>query len=274
MGRTVRFRGDRWTYTELAAHRYLDEPIEPVTCDGYRETIQGLRDGDLAILPIENTVNGSYVQISDLFIEMHPWIVGETVVGFDHALIGHPGTRLDEIERVITRPEVRNQCRDLFRDHDLTWEASRTTASGVARAKERHGPEVAAIGPPEAAKHHGMEIVRRSVQDHDAVLTRFVVVTRFQQPVPEEADKTTVSFVTPHEPGALADVLDVFGDRGIDVQRLDCRPIPDRPWHYAFQADLDGSALDAPLQRALQEAGRRSLEFRLAGSYPSAPEEE
>lgn len=269
MGRSIRFRGDRWTYTEIAARAYFDGDLDPVPCDDYREVVQGLREGDRAVLPLENTVNGSYIAIADLFMEMQPWIVGEVVVDLDHALVGHPGTTLDGIERVITRPEVRAQCRAFLREHDLDWEPSRTTASGVRKVRDRWGPETAAIAAPEAAKHHDMEVVRQSVQDHDDVRSRFVVVSRFRQPVPDDADRTTVSFVTPHEPGALAEILDVFGDRGIDLTRLDCRPIPDRSWHYAFQADLRGSARDPDVERALQEAGRRSLEFRLLGSYPS-----
>lgn len=272
MGRRVRIAGARWTYSEIAARQFFDEELEITLCDGFWQVVQGLRDDDRAILPIENTVNGTFAQVADVFLERHPWIVGETIVRFDHALIGHPGATLDGIEHVVTRPEVRSHCRDFLDEHDLPWSPARTTADAVRRVRDEQGPEVAAIASPIAAKQLGMEVIRQGIQDRDDILNRFFAVARFRQEIPDDADTTSIAFVTPHRPGALNRCLSVLADRGIDLTRLDCRPIPDRPWHYAFHADLEGSAADSDVAEALQELGRRSLEVRLLGSYKSAPE--
>lgn len=269
MGRKVIFRGEPGTYSHLAAASFFDEPAIG-TVDEYLAAIQQLRGDDRAIFPIENTELGTFARVADLFREHQPWIVGEVVVPFEHSVIGDPGTTFDEIERVVSRREVIDHCRGFIRDHDLDWKLASNTGEAVRVARDEHGPETAAIAAPLAAKLYDVELIRQGVQDNDDVMSRFFVVSRYRRDVPDAADKTTIQFVTQHKPGELSQALGVLEDHAINIERLDCRPIPDRPWHYAFHADVDGSIADPTLDRALHQLGRRALEVVVFGSYPRA----
>lgn len=270
MATTVVFAGDRGTYTDIAARRAFGEPIEVRTVDDPLRVIQSLDTDDRGVFPVENTVTGTFARVADLFMEHHPWIVGEVVVPFHHALVAHPGAEIEGIERVVSRREVLDHCQRFLRQDGWDVRLAANTARAVRRVKQEHGPETAAIAAPATAARYGMEILAEEVQDHDDVRTRFFVVSRYKREIPDDADRTTLGFVTSHKAGALHDALGALGRRGINVTRLDGRPIPDRPWHYAFHADIEGSARDPEVEEALQDLGRRTLEVRLFGSYPSA----
>lgn len=272
MGRKVVFRGEPGTYVHLAAESYFDADCTIETVDENLAAIQQLRGDDRAVFPIENSELGTFARVADLFRRHQPWIVGEVVVPFDHAVVAHPGTTFDQIERIVSRREVIDHCRGFLRDEGLDWELAPNTGAAVQLVRDDRGSKTAALAAPRAAKMYDMELVRQGVQDREDVMTRFFVVSRYRRDVPEEADKTTIQFVTEHKPGALSGALGVLEDHGINIERLDCRPIPDRSWHYAFHADIAGSITDPTVDEALHRLGRRTLEVLVFGSYPSADE--
>ena len=163
---------------------------------------------------------------------------------------------------------------DFLRAHDwLKTQTEFDTAGSARKVRERNDPTVAAIAGESAGRVYGLDVIRRGIQSQEGNFTRFVELAREPVGVPPEVPaKTSLLLTTKHQPGALADVLAVFGRRGVNLAKLESRPIPGSPFQYRFYLDLDGNAARDPVRGALVEATALAGELRVLGSYPSAAE--
>ena len=220
------------------------------------------------VLPIENSIGGSIHRNFDLLLEHKVPIVGEVELPVVHHLLALPGTTLERVRRVYSHPQGLAQC-DRFlrtldgrRDHrHLRYggkrEDDRRPADGRCRS-DRLGAggrgvraDAGSLGHPGLrAQHHAV-----SGDQPEAACRR------------RASDKTTIVFTLPNEPGALFKALSVFALRGIDLTKLESRPIPDRKWEYLFYVDLAGD--DVPCSRALAHLAEFAPTLRILGSYPS-----
>jgi len=232
-------------------------------------------DADHALVPIENSVEGSVSTTLDELALGDPLIVTrEVVLPVSFALMVRPGTGLHGVRRVATHPHAHAQCRrwlaTVLPDAVVvpalsTAEAAKTLADGTATHD-------AAIAAPIAADRYRLEVLATDVEDNPDAVTRFVLVARpGQPPLPSGHDKTTlVAFISDDHAGALLEVLTEFAVRGVNLTRIESRPTGQQLGRYCFSIDCEGHVDDARVGEALTGLRRVCPDVRFLGSYPRA----
>ena len=276
----VAYQGVEGSYSHLTAQRRYSGLPEGVLLEGFetfREAAEALRSGaaDRSLLPIENTTAGSINETYDLLAEGGLAITAEAVSRIEHCLLGLPGARIEDLRTVISHPQGLLQCQDFLRTiPQARAQAEFDTAGSARKVRERADPTVAAIAGESAARVYGLEVLRRGIQSQEGNYTRFVELSRDPVPVdPGTPAKTSLLLTVPHQPGALAEVLGVLSRRGVNLVKLESRPIPESPFRYRFYLDVDGNAVRDPVRGALAEAATHAAELRVLGSYPAAGRE-
>lgn len=271
MARTLAFLGPYGTYTEEAALLYDPgaelRPFPNITAVGMAvasgETIQG-------VVPIENSIEGSVNFTLDLLVSEGSLLIrNEMVLPIDHYLMGKAGTRIEEIAVIYSHPQALAQCREYleFRFANAEQSASLSTAQAVGDAMGSEIP-AAAIAPRRAAELYGAEILASGIQDVAANATRFVVLSKTDQP-PTGNDKTSMFFTFDEDvPGQLYTVMGEFAQRGINLAKIESRPTKRSLGQYIFLIDCDGHREDLLLGEAIQAVGDIVSTLRVMGSYP------
>jgi len=237
----VAFLGAVGTFSHKACLQYFGPDIQAQPVSSFKEVFDSVRDGDIdfGIVPVENSLTGSIHENYDLLLEYDLKIVGEITIRIIHNLIGLSGSRIDNIRRVYSIPQVFEQCRQ-FLDRHGNWElvSMKDTVSAVRRVVEKDRPEEVAIGSKEAADHHGMVVIERGIETNPRNFTRFVVIgTEPLEKGPYR--KSSIVFSAGNRPGSLFDLLKVFADNQINLVKLESRPIHGKPWEYMFYIDLE-----------------------------------
>ncbi len=249
------------------------EPFEVVPCGLSAEVIEALAEGrvDAAVLPIENSLHGSVAEHYDLLLEHAVRITGESLLRIQHNVIVAPGVRLEEVRRVLSHPVALSQCRRWLRAHPkLEVVSFYDTAGSVRELMTTGARDVAGIAPELAAREYGAEVLVHGIEDHAENYTRFYRLER--QPIAssiEDADKMSVAFSLTHRPGTLIAALEVFRAAGMNLTRIESRPVPGMPWEYVFYADVWFSGLDAA-EGVLQELAAQCVMVKDLGRYRSA----
>lgn len=226
-----------------------------------------LDQADVAVVPIENTIEGGVNATVDALFDSELHISGEFVLDVDLCLLAR-SPDLSHIQRVASHPQPLGQCKHWLRKHLPRAELVVTSSTTAAAEDALKDPHTAAVGSKLAADA-GLLVVRERIQDHEGNATRFVIVGK-QLTLPTGNDKTTLVFSTPHERGALRRVLEVFDREGLNLTRIESRPLRGQQWEYAFFTDLEGHRDEPPVQRALAQLGEGGALVRVLGSYPRA----
>jgi prephenate dehydratase len=268
----IAYQGEPGAYSEAAALAF-DPGAEPLPCRSFEEVFQAVTEGTAArgIVPMENTIGGSIHRNFDLLVEHELPIVGEVQLRVDHCLLALPGVRLDEVRVVHSHPQALAQCERFLRGlPGVEMAAVYDTAGGAKLIREGELRHDAAIASIRAAQVFGLEILQRGIQDFDTNITRFFVIAR--QPITEGADKTSIVFALPSQPGSLFRALSAFALRNIDLTKLESRPIRGRAWEYMFYADLAVSRDDLNCARALVNLAEFARWVRTLGTYRASRE--
>jgi chorismate mutase/prephenate dehydratase len=229
-------------------------------------------ESDNAVIPIENSTEGSVREALDSFVESDLKIVGQIYLDISHALISQ--VPLEKIERVYSKDQALAQCRHWLQrhlPHAQPVEAPSTTRA-VQIAKE--DPNGAAVASETAAAYHGVPVLVRNIQDKSDNTTRFFVLGR-KPSGPVGGGKDMTSFLislgdeaSAHS-GSLLKMLMPFGERGINLSKIESRPSKKRPWDYYFFIDVTGHHNDAPMKAAVSELKRFCPMVKWLGSYPT-----
>jgi prephenate dehydratase len=236
----------------------------------FDDVFAAVRDGRVAygVVPIENSIGGSIHRNYDLLVEGELSIVGEVQVPVVHNLLGLPGVTIDEIRRVLSHPQALAQCAGFLRTlTDVEAIATYDTAGSAKMVRDEGRRDTAAIASERAGRLFGLEAIKSGVEDFKDNITRFLVVSRDRVPL-GTPDKTSVVFTLRSEPGALFKALSVFALRGIDLTKLESRPVPGRPWEYLFYADVAAAREDLACTRAIVHLAEFAASLRTLGSYP------
>lgn len=272
----IGYLGPRGTFAE-AALRSMDVSTgaELVPCGSVQAALDAARAGDvdMALVPIENSVEGSVsVTLDELANGERLVIVDEVALPVTFALLVTPGTTVDAIRRIATHPHAAAQVRRWVEANlpEAAVIPALSTAAAAAGLIETPGMYDAAIAQEVAAEVYGLDILARDIGDTSDAWTRFVLVARpGALTTPTGADKTTLSlFIHQDQPGALLGILTEFSVRGVNLTRIESRPTRKQLGDYFFSVDIEGHVLDARVAEAIMGLHRVCLDVRFLGSYP------
>jgi prephenate dehydratase len=220
-------------------------------------------------LPIENSIGGSIHRNYDLMLAHELPIVAEIELAVVHHLLAVQGASLGGLKRVYSHPQGLAQCERFLRTlSGVEIIATYDTAGSAKMVADAGSTEAAAIASARAGEVFGLTPLASSIQDFDDNITRFLVIGR--RPLKHAvADKTSIVFTLSNEPGALFKALSVFALRGVDLTKLESRPIPGRPWEYLFYVDLAAARDELACARALGHLAEFAPMLRTLGSYAS-----
>jgi prephenate dehydratase len=279
-GVTFAFQGEKGAFSEDAGHRFFGGASTALPRRNFDELFGVVESGEAAaaVVPIENTLAGAINKNYDLLLEHHLVIVGEVVLRVVHNVIGVPGASLSDIRRIYSHPVALAQCERFLRDNPtIEAVAAYDTAGSVKMVMEAGRHDEAAIAGVTAATAYGAEILVPAVESNPQNFTRFVIVTRADRAAafPGQANqaggtKTSVVFSIGHRPGGLHHALGSFAEEGINLTKIESRPIPGKPFEYWFYLDFLGAPDEAPAARALARLRAASESVRVLGTYPRA----
>lgn len=269
MRQVITFPGTEGSFTSLAAKQVFPDS-ELIACTSFDAAAQAVVNctADYCVLPIENSFAGAVLTTYQL-LEKHPlFIVGETTRRVRHQLLGVPGAKISDVRCIASHPQAIAQC-DAFLETlpGVQIVPSVNTAVSAREVSEKKDPSFAAIASEEAAEAFGLEILARDIQTSQTNTTRFVILSRGFLPL-AFPDKATVVFTVKNEVGALLRVLDSFARSGLNMSRIESRPIPNVPFRYDFWCDFQGIVDTGHLQAAIEQARPCVQQIRLLGVYP------
>ncbi len=268
----VAFQGERGAFSEEAAFRLCGPEINLVPRPTFEALFASISEhtADLVLAPLENSLAGSVHRSYDLLLESSLHITAEVIVPIAHHLIGCSGASLAGLRTVESHPVALAQCERFFQEHPhFKRLATADTAGSVAEIIKSGDLARAAIAGQLAAKVHGGIILREHLEDHPENYTRFVLLSD-EPEVREGADKLSLAFKLQHRPAALHYALVSFARRGVNLLKIESRPVRGLPWQYHFYLDLQASISDSKTAAALQELRGCAEDVRVLGCYPSA----
>ncbi|MBW1675710.1 MAG: 3-deoxy-7-phosphoheptulonate synthase [Deltaproteobacteria bacterium] len=267
--RRAAFLGETGTFSHKACTQYFGTEVTAVPTSSFRQIFDAVRNGevDFGVVPLENSLTGSIHENYDLLLEYDFRIIGEITLRIMHHLIARPEAKLETIKRVFSHPQVFQQCRQFLEQHP-GWElvSARDTATSVKRIKEGGLPTDAAIAGKEAASIHGMAVIQEAIETNPRNYTRFVVISTGQLKNGPRR-KSSLVYSTGNQPGALYETLRIFAEKGINLVKLESRPIPGKPWEYMFYVDLEADIESPSFKSVLDELEKRTDYLRILGSY-------
>lgn len=268
-GARVAYQGVEGAYAHQAALEYFGDRAQCFPVERWRDAMEAVRSGgaDYAVLPLENSTAGIVSDNYDLLREYSHSIVGEQVIRIDHVLLGCPDARFEDIRTVISHPQALMQCGRFLEEH-REWKQQSTgnTAVAVRTVRELGDRSVAAIGSRQAAAYYGMKILKENICHGRANSTRFIIVAK-EKIYEKRADKISICFEVPHRSGSLYNILSHFIYNDLNMNRIESRPIVDRPWEYHFFVDFEGSLNEPAVRNALRGIMEETANFKILGNY-------
>ena len=267
----VVYQGEPGAYSEQAAADFFGEGVDSRGLEQFEDVFLALREGraDYAVVPIENSSTGAIRQIYDLLTQYEFYIVGETTVKVEHCLMALPGATLDTITHVYSHEQGLFQCERYLNAHPAWRRVPQADTAGSAKMVAESGDRTkAAICSARAAKLYGLEILARGVNHNSENTTRFVVVSPKMELRPG-ADKISTVFSVAHEAGSLHEILTIFAVQGLNMVRLESRPMPGRSWEYMFFLEFTGHLQAPEMNGIFRELMQTSEDFRVLGNFPS-----
>ena len=265
----VVYQGEPGAYSEEAAVGFFGPEVESVGLPWFGDVFAALdrREADYAMLPIENSSTGSIRQVYDLLGQYQYYVVGEWQVKVDHCLMALPGVGLDDIKTVYSHEQGLMQS-EKFLDEHRDWRRIPTldTAGSAKQVAETGDRTAAAICSRRAAEIYGLHILKDGVNHNDWNYTRFVVVSPKME-LREGRNKISAIFRLPHQSGSLHEILTIFAVQGLNLMKLESRPIPGRSWEYLFFLEFTGDLSAPGMEGVLHELSQLSAEFRLLGNF-------
>ncbi len=263
----VLYQGEPGAYADEASEAFFGPAVHREHVSTWEEIFQALQDGraDYGVAPIENSSTGSILQVYDLLAKYGAYIVGEQTVKVDHCLLAPPGASLDGLTDIYSHEQGLSQCEPFLKQHP-GWQrhARLNTAASAKYVAETGDPAKAAIGSRRCASLYGLNILQESINFNTNNFTRFVVISPVLEKRPE-ADKISIQFTLPHQSGTLHQMMAVFAVAGLNMVKLESRPIPGKNWEYLFFADFTGNLEE--LGDIVRELTQTAKSFRILGNY-------
>ena len=266
---TVVFQGVEGAYSYAAMREYFSDEIRSFHVKTWRDAMEEVAEGraDYAVLPIENSTAGIVAGIYDLLAEYDLSIVGEQIIRPEHVLLGMPDASLEDITCVCSHPQALAQCGKYLEAHP-GWKTREmeNTAGSAKQVKEDGDKTQAAIASRQAGELYGLMILAENICYNGQNATRFIIVSK--KPIyVKDAHKISIFFELPHESGTLYNMLSHIIYNGLNMTKIESRPIAGRTWEYRFFVDIEGNLSDPSIQNALKSVSEEAANMRILGNY-------
>ena len=263
------FQGTEGAYSQLALNEYFGENADSYHVDTWRDAMEAIKNGeaDYAVLPIENSSAGSVRENYDLLVEYDHCIVGEQIIKIEHVLLGLPEAELSDIDQVYSHPQALMQCSKILEEH-RDWEkiSLKNTAVSAKKVKEDGKKNQAAIASKLTAELYGLKILKENLSNNADNYTRFIIVTG-KHVFEKDAKKVSICFEIPHQSGSLYQMISHFIFNGINMTKIESRPIQGKNWEYRFFIDIEGNLNDGAVQNALNGLSEETSKLKILGNY-------
>jgi prephenate dehydratase len=268
----VAFQGEKGAYSEDACFKYFHKDVKTVPLLDFQSVFEAVEQDKVthAVVPVENSIEGSVAQVNDLLLDHDLTISGEVIVPVKHYLMAFDDATVESIREVVSHPQALGQCRKFLSNHP-DWHVipSYDTAGSARLVAEAKRLDLAAIASRRAAKVYGLKVLKEDIQSEVVNYTRFFVLEKNPGPI-QGANKTSIVFATKNAPGALHKCLGEFASRGVNLSKLESRPRKNKPWVYVFYADFDGNMDDPNCHAAIGGLLKTGAFVKILGSYKKA----
>jgi len=274
----VTFLGEKGSYSHQAAERYFSRhpgKVAEHSCGTFKEAVERVESGqaNYAILPIENSTSGGINEVYDLLQYTSLSIVGEIIQPIEHRLLSpFADATLDEITTLLTHPQVHAQCSQFIAKlHNVKVEFCKSTSHAMRQAQEANSHAVAAIGGAVGGSYYNLVPIHDNLANQRENHSRFIILAKDPQKVAGSIPaKTSLLLSTKHEPGALVEALLTLKNHGINMTKLESRPINGNPWEEMFYIDVEENLEDPDMEAAIEELRQQTRFFKVLGCYPDA----
>lgn len=261
--------GERGSYTEQAMFSFFGPDTEGIYKHSFKDVMEALHKGEVeyGVLPIENSSTGGINDIYDLLVKSQAFIIGEQEVKVEQALIGMPGTKIEDIRKVYSHQQGILQCRSFLSQYPaIQTEEFESTSASVKKVAEDKIPSQAAIGSGRAAALYGLEVLQPNINGESNNSTRFIIITN-QRVYRTNGKKISICFEVKHESGTLYNMLANFMFNKLNLTQIESRPIENKKWEYRFFVEFEGNLEDAGVQNALRGVKQEATVFHLFGCF-------
>ncbi len=267
---TVAYLGPEATFTHLAAMSHFGKSAKFLPQVSMKEVFMEVEKGNCSygVVPVENSTEGTINYTLDLLYDCKLKVCGEIFFKISHNLVGVCENK-GYIEKIYSHPQALAQCREWLRENVPKAAPVNVTSTAYAAQLASQDKKSAAIATEFAAAHYNLRILERNIEDHSRNVTRFLIMGK-KSPPKSDFDKTSLLFSADDIPGALYEVLKPIAKRGINLSKIESRPMKTEPWQYVFFVDMEGHIEDEPLREAIEELRGKCSFIKHLGSYPRA----
>ena len=267
--KTAAFIGEYGSYSHRASLSYFGEDLTSIPMKSFQDIFNAVDKGrvEYGVVPVENSLSGSIHENFDLLQTHDLKIIGEITLRIKHALIADKNVDKAAITKILASPPAFSQCKNFLDQHSHADPVSvKANTSAVRHLKESPQVAAAAIGTAMEAEIFDMEVIEESIEDNPRNYTRFAIIAREYKGV-KRVEKTSIIFSTGNKPGSLFEVMKIFSQYGINLVKLESRPILGKPWEYMFYADLEADILSDELSPMMTDLKEKSETLRVLGRY-------
>lgn len=267
----VAYQGIRGAYSETAVYRHFGRGTKAVGYDDPEDVLEAVTAGkaEFGLLPFENTIAGSVARNYNLLLKQDVCIIAEVFLKITHNLLSRKGNSLDNIKLVYSHHHALEQCREFIRKNKLKAVPVYDTAGAAKIVSVRGRKDEAAIASEFCAGIYSLDAIEKDIAANKNNITKFFVFVKTENsPKNIVGEKTSIAFKTKHSPGALMNCLQALSKHGINLTKLESRPIPENPWEFVFYTDFEGSINDSNVKLGLKKMEASSMFLKVLGSYP------
>lgn len=263
----IGYFGEPGAYSHIAAQHMATGEYIPV--ESVRAVFIALENGDidLAVVPVENSIEGAVNQTYDFLFSMNFYIIKEYYQRIKHCLIGYPEAKTDEIKYVHSHPQALAQCSDFIYNHRIKPVNEYDTAGSVQIIKENYDSSHAAIASEIAAQLYNMKILEKDIENNRYNYTRFFLISRAPANT-ELPSKTSIVFSTQNKPGSLYKILKILNEYGINMTKIESRPVQYSPFQYIFFIDMESNK---NTDIVITEIKKVVEQLKILGTYKISP---
>ena len=270
----VAYLGPEATYSHLAGVKYFGHSADYEAIESIEDIFSEVERGrtTFGVVPVENSIEGAVFSTLDSFMKHKVKICGEVNMEISHNLVCQSGN-IEDIKTVASHSQPLAQCREWLKKHLPDIPTLPVFSTGVAAQMAAKDPHVGAIASSLAIKTYQLQVVVRGIEDYRGNTTRFLVIGR-KSPLRSGRDKTSLLIGLLDRPGALNEALTILADKGINLAKIESRPIKGMQWKYLFFMDMVGHMEDKTIKEGCSDLQKVCSFYEWLGSYPMADSED